>query len=124
MDVFAYFANDCSLRALTIVTLVHVVSCHSLDLGSCNRNCTDTHKKPTQNMDKIWIFFRSDMDRLASSGNGNIIVARSRTRFNAAAIHPCMLISLHVASNVPSQASHAPAIGLHCQMEMTSNVMR
>lgn len=75
-------------------------------------------------MDKICIFFRSDIDRLTSSGNGNMIVARSRTRFKAAAIHPCMLISLQVASNVLSHASHAPGIGLHCQMEMTSKVIR
>lgn len=75
-------------------------------------------------MDKIWIFFRSDRESPASSGNGNMITDRSRTRFKAAAIHPCILISLHVASNVPSHASHAPAIGLHWKMEMTSKVIR
>lgn len=88
------------------------------------RGEVDSYKKPTQNMDKIWIFFRSDRESPASSGRGNMMTDRSRTRFKAAAIHPCMLMSLHVASNVLSHASHAPAIGLHWKMEMISKTIR
>lgn len=47
----------------------------------------ETYKKPTQNMERIWSFFRRDMDSLASSGSGSIKTARSKMRFIPAAIY-------------------------------------